>query len=144
MGSNVWLHGSCRSLLESPLMKEAESSMPPDFSWNVLKHDEARRTFSFIHSPDFDGCEEPSVGNVWAWRADTGGRLIRPPADPWIYHHRWTMVRDDYEGFDVGASIRRSIAWKTAFGRDSLLSSRIGRRSVWRAELSRRMPNGLI
>jgi len=34
-----------------------------------------------------------------------------PVGDPLIYHDKWLFVADDYAGFDVAASKRRSAAW---------------------------------
>jgi len=49
-------------------------------------------------------------------------------SDPYIYHHKWLFVADDYGGFDVDESKRRSLAWMSLPDIDK---SRIGRKSYW-------------
>jgi hypothetical protein len=57
-----------------------------------------------------------------------------PPAlwqalsDPYIYHHKWLFVDDDYDGFNLEVSRRRSETWTQIPDIDN---SRIGRRSYW-------------
>lgn len=138
MGTAVWLHGRYRHLLPADAVCRGERAVPNGFLWNVVKLDDATGNVSFIHYPDFDSADEPVTGDAWVCRPDGGCRLVRGLADPWILHHRWLAVADGYGGFDVPSAIRRSIAWKSAFGRDAGLSSRIGRRSVWIAECARR------
>jgi hypothetical protein len=48
--------------------------------------------------------------------------------DPYIYHHKWLFVSDDYEEFDVEASKSRSERWMALTDVDR---SRIGRKSYW-------------
>ncbi len=50
------------------------------------------------------------------------------PADPYIYHHKWLFVDDDYRGFDVAESKARSVQW---IGLGDVDRSRIGRKSYW-------------
>ena len=50
------------------------------------------------------------------------------PSDPYIYHHKWLFVADDYEGFEIMESKARSERWISLSDVDR---SRIGRRSFW-------------
>ncbi len=50
------------------------------------------------------------------------------PSDPYIYHHKWLFVPDDYTGFNVAESKARSEQWIALSGVDR---SRIGRLSFW-------------
>jgi hypothetical protein len=52
--------------------------------------------------------------------------------DPYIYHHKWLFVKDDYSEFDVEESKRRSLAWLVLDGIDK---KRIGRLSYWTAHV---------
>jgi len=57
-------------------------------------------------------------------------------ADPYIYHHKWLFVADNYQGFDVAASKQRSELWMKLPDVDR---SRIGRKSFWETQVVRRI-----
>lgn len=63
------------------------------------------------------------------------------PADPYIYHHKWLFVADDYRGFDVAESKARSEQW-IALG--DVDRSRIGRKSYWEASVVPRISRILM
>ena len=102
--------------------------IPSDFEYTVIKHNEMNGNVSFIHCPDFDEAEEPSTGDYAVVKADGTVSLHKSLEDPYIYHHKWLFVADDYEGFDVAASQARSLAWLAL---DDVDKSRIGRASYW-------------
>lgn len=136
MGKATYVHRTYESML--PGIEPAAGRLPRDFDYTIVKHDADSGCLSFIECADFDTAPEPTVGksarvcgSEVTWR--------RPNDDPQIYHHKWTMVTDDYEGFDVAESMRRSIAWKSIVGKDSALSSRIGTKSVWEKEVLPRL-----
>jgi len=54
--------------------------------------------------------------------------FLKQAAGPYLYHHKWLMVGDEYTGFDLPESQRRSLAWVALDGIDR---SRIGRKSYW-------------
>ncbi len=131
MGKSVYVHQSYEDLLD---VDDAKAKLPGDFEYAVVKLDEDSGCVSFIESKDFDEADEPTVGrsarvcgDEVTWR--------NPSDDPQIYHHKWMMVGEDYDGFDVVESMRRSIAWKSIVGKDAKLSSRIGKKSVWESEV---------
>lgn len=62
---------------------------------------------------------------------------VRPAlSDPFIYHHKWLFVDDNYPGFDVEESKERSAAWMALPDVDKSL---IGRASYWNAEVVPRL-----
>ena len=61
---------------------------------------------------------------------------MEPPSDPYIYHHKWLFVADDYDGFDVEESKSRSDAWLALPQVDK---SRIGRACYWHTHVVRRL-----
>ena len=61
-------------------------------------------------------------------RADGTVERRSLPLDPYIYHHKWLFVAEDYSGFDVSASRVRSQCWVALTGIDR---SKIGRKSYW-------------
>jgi hypothetical protein len=61
---------------------------------------------------------------------------MEPPNDPYIYHHKWLFVADDYDGFDVEESKARSDAWLALPEVDK---SRIGRACYWHTHVVPRL-----
>lgn len=117
-------------------MRAAKRCLPPGFEYTVVKYAIRTGSVSFIHSPDFDTASEPIVGHSVLVTSDGQIRRRRPAGDPEIYHHKWMFVADDYAGFDVEASKRRSAAWMSLTGIDL---RRIGRRSYWEGNVVRRL-----
>ena len=86
---------------------------------------------SFITCPGFNREHEPVVGRSVVVR-DGHLRIVEPPDDPWVYHHKWMFVHDGHRGFDVGESKVRSLSWMCLEGVDH---SRIGKKSYWEREV---------
>lgn len=114
----------------------AVSRLPEGFEYDVVKYDTRVVAVSFIASPDFDVADEPTVGELITVSSD--GMVRRRPrlADPHVYHHKWLFVADDYAGFDVEASKRRSAAWLAL---DNVDKSRIGTKSYWDEHVASRL-----
>ena len=115
---------------------EARRRLPSEFEYNVVKLSLANSTVSFIQVTDFDAAPEPTVGSITVVKQDGSCRHMKPPNDPYIYHHKWLFVTDDYDGFDVEESKRRSLAWMSLPDVDK---SRIGRRSYWETHVMPRI-----
>ena len=116
-----------------PAVASAKRSLPRDFQYDVVKFNHLTEAVSFIQCPRFDHDPEPAIAAVIIVRADGTKRVREFRADdPPIYHHKWLFVADDYSGFDVEESKRRSAAWLALPNIDT---SRIGRQSYWRAEV---------
>ena len=135
IGGAVYVHRRYEHLLGEPVLA-AKKHLPEEFDYTVVKYTERKGTVSFIGSPDFDTAPEPTVGESILVRPD--GRTTRRAAlsDPYIYHHKWLFVADDYPGFDVEAARRRSFAWLRLPNIDS---RRIGRRSYWQQHVLPRL-----
>jgi len=127
IGGAVYLHRSYERLVGSDL-RRAKRILPPGFRYDVIKWRPDTGAVSFVSCPGFDSEPEPAAGDVFVV-AGGQGRLRKAPEDPWVYHHKWLFVADDYRGFDVAASRSRSGSWA---GR-GVDRSRIGRRSQWAA-----------
>ncbi len=128
IGGAVYVHRAYADRLPSERIATAAPCLPSDFQYTVLKLNFLTGAVSFIASPDFDTAPEPIVGDLWIVRADGSTRFRAKLADPYIYHHKWLFVADDYAGFDVEESRARSVAWTTLPDVDR---SRIGRLSYW-------------
>jgi hypothetical protein len=127
IGGAVYVHRRYQHLL-GPAVAEAAARLPPGFDYTVVKLHRRTGVVSFIHSPDFDTADEPTVGDLYTVRPDGTVTLRRQPPDPYLYHHKWLFVADDYPGFEVAASKARSEEWLALPDIDR---SRIGRRSYW-------------
>lgn len=127
IGGAVYVHRFYEHLLEA-VVEPARAHLPPQCDYTVVKYAERSGTVSFICSPDFDTAPEPVLGEIWTVFPDGRALHRRPPIDPYIYHHKWLFVADDYPGFDVAASKARSAAWLALPDIDM---RRIGRLSYW-------------
>jgi hypothetical protein len=137
IGGSVYLHRSAiAGSDQAEAVELAAKNLPDGFAWHVAKVNEQSGAVTFVDSPDFDTADEPTVGD--AIRVTTAGEVViqRSAADPWIYHHKWQMVREDYAGFDVAESRARSAAWESLEGVDR---SRIGKRSWWEKHITARL-----
>ena len=110
--------------------------LPADYAYDVVKYNRRTNAVSFIQCPEFDIEPEPSIAGVVTVRADGTVQRRAVPSDPPIYHHKWLFVDDDYTGFDVEESKRRSAAWLALPDVDK---SRIGRRSYWQTHVVPRL-----
>ena len=133
IGGDLYVHKSAMDVLPQTEMKKAESKLPADFNYEVVKYNSKTKAFSFIASPDWDTNPEPVVGDAYKVSAEGNVSVTKQKADPQIYHHKWNFVRDDYAGFDVAESIQRSIDW---FGsvKPKVNMFKIGTQSYWQNE----------
>jgi hypothetical protein len=127
IGGAIYVHRIYKNLLPEPV-EIASKYIPTDFDYTVVKFVEKESCVSFVLCPEFDLADEPVVGDIL--RIDSTGaiRFFSQQADPFIYHHKWLFVMDDYRGFDVERSKSRSISW---LGLEGLDIKRIGRKSYW-------------
>lgn len=95
---------------------------------DVLKYDTILNIVSVISCFDFDGEDEPVIQMVW-----TDLRQINYTRDSGpIYHHKWMMVGDDYKGFDVEASKKRTERIKKYLAQVPGKKNKIGNGHYWR------------
>ena len=127
IGGAVYVHKQYESLLPEAVQK-AKRFLPPEFSYTVVKYQLSDETVSFIQSSDFDSADEPTVEDLYTIKTDGSVSFRRKLADPWIYHHKWLFVADDYQGFNVEASKARSRRWLALANIDF---RRIGKKSFW-------------
>lgn len=95
--------------------------------FNVLKFKKGKKLYSLVYSPDFDTANEPIILASLNVEPGSKVRWYRPPY--FIYHHKWMMVHDFYEGFNVHKSKARSIAWTAKIKKGEY--ARIGRQDFW-------------
>jgi len=136
MGYQIWLHKDyAESLMSINAYESFKKELPSNFKYELLRWDEKAKELAFISSPDFDTSNEPLVGLMHKVKIVENsfelGKPQNPPKDPLIYHHKWTFVKDNYQGFSVDESKKRTIEWKSKLGVDKTVSSKIGRLSFW-------------
>ena len=135
IGGAVYVHRKYESVLGEPV-ENAKARLPSGFVYTVIKQNETNGNFSFIDCPDFDTANEPSTGDYAVVKSDGSVKLHNGLADPYIYHHKWLFVAEDYDGFDVSASVQRSVAWMSLPNVDKSL---IGRASYWNEQVVPRL-----
>ena len=138
IGGAMYVHKSAVDQLpaaDQSIIAAAETLIPDTHKgYAVVKYARALKTTSFIQSPDFDAVHEPTVGD--SVRVDADGNVKVTSArtkNKQIYHHKWMMVKDDYTGFNVAESKKRSEWWENT-ARDMNVDidrNRIGNLDNW-------------
>ena len=127
----VYLHRDYEERFGEPV-EWAKRHLPEHFEYHVVKLNQRNDAVSFIDCPGFDSEEEPVIRGIVVVNADGSVQRRTMPSDPYIYHHKWLFVADDYARFDVQQSKERSRAWISLPGVDR---SRIGKKSYWEANV---------
>lgn len=127
IGYAVYVHRDYEAVLGASV-EWAKRHLPNHYEYTVVKLNQRNDSVSFIYCPDFDTAQEPSITAIVIVNADGLARRRLTLEDPFIYHHKWLFVADDYPGFDVAESKARSRLW-IALG--DVDRSRIGRKSYW-------------
>jgi hypothetical protein len=127
IGGAVYLHRDYECLLGEPLAG-AKTRLPDGFDYTIVKYNLRTSHVTFVASPDFDSSPEPIVCDHWIVPVGETARFRPALPDPYIYHHKWLMVPDDYGRFEVEQSKERSRLWLALPDVDK---ARIGRRSYW-------------
>jgi hypothetical protein len=135
IGGAVYVHRRYEHIFGSAV-EEARRHLPPNFSYTVVKLTLANRSVSFVEVADFDTAPEPTLGTIVVVKTDGSCRRMVAPSDPFIYHHKWLFVKDDYGGFDVEESKTRSRAWMALIDIDR---TRIGKKSYWESTVVQRL-----
>lgn len=113
----------------------------PGFDYTVVKHNAETGAISFLYSPDWDTAHEPHIHDSMTVSANGAAKYNKPKFDPQIYHQKWAFVGDDYKGFDVERSKRRTQQYRAAVEKvkaitgDSTVSSKIGTKSYWESNV---------
>lgn len=138
IGGAIYVHKRYEDLLPD-CVGEAKAQLPAGFSYHVVKYQVRSEVVSFVRCDDFDTADEPTVGDVCTVRPDGSATVRRQGKDPWIYHHKWLFVRDDYPSFDVEKSKTRSQLWLAL---DDIDLRRIGKKSFWEENVLPRLDHG--
>lgn len=135
IAGKVYVHRAYAARLGAEV-ELATSRIPADFQYTIVKLNTRTGTVSFIRCDDFDTADEPAVGDILIVREDGQLHYRSQPVEKQIYYHKWLLVDDNYSGFDVEASKRRSALWLALTDVDK---SRIGSRRYWDEHVAPRL-----
>jgi len=121
-----------QSDIPNDVIAAAKIFIPKSFKYDVIKWDSRTDRVTFTQSPDWDTADEPVVGDRWTVEPEKETKFRRMnPNNPQIYHHKWMFVKDNYKGFDVEESKKRSEAWEKLKPN----KSKIGYKKYWEKEV---------
>ena len=107
-----------------------------DDDFTILKWNEREMRMSFIYSPLFDDFMEPDIESYVTVSIRTGKvtrRKFEVGKNRPIYHHKWLMVEDSYQGFNVSRHKMRSILIEKVIKMFPWIDKRmIGYTAYWR------------
>ena len=135
IGYAVYVHREYEERLGATV-EWAKRHLPEAYEYNVVKLNQRNDSVSFILCPNFDLAPEPAITAIIVVSADGITQRRTTPTDPYIYHHKWLFVDDDYRGFDVEESKARSQQWIRLGDVDR---SRIGKQSYWQEKVIPRL-----
>ena len=140
IGGEHYVHRDYENVISDQAgLKNAKGKLDPEHlkKYTVVKHNKKEGTFSFIHSPDFDTADEPISGDSHKVKPDGSVKITKQKKDPQIWHHKHQWVGDDYKGFDVEKSKKRSKDWGKVTDKikqerpEEKVMSKIGTKSYW-------------
>lgn len=131
--NHLWVHVNylahvSKALKSHPLWAALPGDAQPVIARINLKN---WNDLTLIECPEFDRAHEPEVGRAFTLKLDQQLSITKPTRNPLIYHHKWLFVDDQYAGFNVVASKKRSLSWRRLAGTNAHLSARIGRQDYW-------------
>ena len=143
IGGEHYVHRDYESAIsDQEGLEKAKKLISPEQRerYNVVKHNKKEGSFSFIHSPNFDTADEPISGDSHRVKPDGSITITKQKKDPQIWHHKWQWVGDDYKGFDVQQSKKRSEHYKPIVDKikqetDPKIYNRMGTKSYWDREV---------
>ena len=145
MGSDLYVHKNYVGDVLSPdqlanyqklnsILENHISQTPQlrNFEPTIIKYNLKNDSVSFLMSRDFDTADEPTINGSIMIKNDGTISYRKEGRNPTIYHHKWTMVKDDYPGFNVADSKERSRKWLALTDLDP---SKYGRKDYWEKEV---------
>ena len=103
-------------------------------NWDILKWDKNKGTFSFIYCPMFDEHNEPEVLHVKTVNLLTRkitNRSFEDSKNPPIYHHKWLMVGEDHNKFNLSSAKKRSERIEEVIKQHRIDKKKIGFKKYW-------------
>lgn len=132
IGGDIYVHKMyAGAVVPADILDNAESVLQqsyPDFQFNCIRYSPKTEAVSFQEVPDFDTAREPKVGHYITIFPDGS---VKTGYSPYIFHHKWLFVKNDYPGFDVAESWNWSKLW---LSRLSATASGVG--AIWAQQLA--------
>lgn len=111
------------------ILEKTKEKLPLEFNYKIIKFNIKTKAITYVESNDWDEEKEPSVGNAITFNEKSpNGKLIKEKGQ--IYHHKWCFVSDNYKGFNIEESKKRSKEWEKYITKE--WSCRIGYRKYWK------------
>lgn len=119
IGNIIYIHRTAIDILEKKekqLVEECVKLIPKKFCYEIIKINLKKQEVSFIFSPNWDIAPEPFVGDSYKVNFKEKNILYSKSKrnNKQIYHHKWMFVKEDYKGFDIEKSKKRSILWENS------------------------------
>jgi hypothetical protein len=129
VGSKLYVHAQYvkGAVPDELLLNAVRAAGAKIIGFDCVRYDSRTGSLAFQFSSDFDTAEEPLVDRTV--RVSPEGRVQESVGMGQIWHHKWMWVADDYAGFDVEASKRRSQLWKPHVSKEEL--RKIGYKKYW-------------
>lgn len=133
VGYNFYVHKSNIFELYSKLDIEDRNILinvlkGSNYIYDVIKYDKRTKNVSLIECKTWDILNEPIVGDSHCYRIDGTISLVKGGTK--VYHNKWQFVSNDYVGFSLEESKRRTKEWNKING-IKLLKSKIGNKDFW-------------
>lgn len=128
IGNCLYIHCNYENLIENQILEKAKEYLK-DHSYTCLKYNKKNGNITFQWSPDFDISDEPIVGKSILVKQNGDITVTNQKKDPQIWHDKWMWVGDDYNGFDIEKSKKRSKLWRLYVLPEE--KCKIGTKSFW-------------
>ena len=141
--NRLYIHKSALSSLSSELQRTVRQSLDiaqskhGTFEYDIVRIGLKDGSVAFTRVHGWDDVPEPMKGVSISVR---GGSVtvVDDTSRKLVYHHKWMMVNDDYTGFNVEESKRRSAWWEghpvvvsLMRDRNERFKSKIGMHDYW-------------
>jgi len=132
---NIWFHKKyINDFMTNEMFNYYIKDIPKSFSFDIIRYNEKEKELMLIKTKDFNSSHEPIIEDSYKISIINSVKINYKKStleNPLIYHHKWLFVKDDYKGFDVSESKKRSHEWKSVLGVNKELSVKIGRKLFW-------------
>ena len=132
IGNCIYVH--CKYELEivpSQILRNAKQSLRQICKdpYTCIKYNKENQSVTFQWSKNFDQANEPIVDKCILVKKNGNIKILPQPKDPYIWHHKWQWVDDNYKGFDVEKSKAHSKIWECHISKEE--KRKIGKLSFW-------------
>lgn len=139
VGNDIYIYSECLPYGYLGRYKKALRVIEKKYDSEVLNKKHVVRfntknddDISIMEVKNFDTEREPTIGNSYKIDLDTNSATFtKEKNNPYIYHHKWMFVSDNYNRFDIEESKLWSIKWKKTLPKGRKTTSSIGYLKQW-------------